>query len=348
MPRKGRLHWIALAGASALATVGLVWLGLRISKVSDQWSAVALASPLAIKCILLIVGGVVALVLVAALLIRLKPAAAARKVRDDQGGTAAVEMVLLMPFALMIFLTVIQAALLFNANMVVHYAAYCAARVATVVVPMTFGEEQGVIGGRPLVWPCTEDDQGPSMKIELMRRAAVLALVPISASMPAGQGSVNTLGAALDQATRGAFAKAGVDNPWWLHRIQEQYNYADAYTRVRLAPPDHWQDGDPDNDCPYSAARRTTWGTYGWNYAPYCPYYHRVPGPPIWDFWYWEDLDVRIRYSFLLEVPYISLFLGDPVTIPGRQGRSFATEIRWVGTLSNEGGPEIRPRDATQ
>jgi len=346
MPGKGKVHWVVLAAASLLATVGIVWLALRISKESAQWSAAAL-DPLAIKCILLIVGGVLALALVTAVLIRLRTVGVSRKIGGDQGGTAAIEMVLLMPFALMIFLTVIQTALVFNANMVVHYAAYCASRVAVVAVPLVHADE-----ARNLVYPCTENDQGPSWKIELIRRAAVMALVPISSSMPTDSASVDAIGPLLDQTTRSVFSKAGVDNPWWLHRTQEQYNYANAFTRISLAPPDHWQDKNPDNDCPYSSYKKDTWGSNGWNLIPFCPYYNRVPGPPIWDFWYWEDLDVRLRYDFLLGVPYggaiyAALADGKQITVPGRTGTTYAMEIMWVGTLSNEGGPEIRPKDAT-
>jgi len=77
--------------------------------------------------------------------------------------------------------------------------------------------------------------------------------------------------------------------------------------------------------------------------VPYCSFYHRIP--PIWDYWYWEDLSVRVTYPFLLEVPYASRFLGDPFQISDRQGAQYAATIKVTVTLSNEGGPELRPKD---
>ena len=85
----------------------------------------------------------------------------------------------------------------------------------------------------------------------------------------------------------------GATTPGWINRVKNQYDYADKYTQIDLAKPAHWQDGNPDNDCPYSAQRNTgQWGNWGWVYVPYCPFYHQLP-LMIWDFWYWEDLHVR-------------------------------------------------------
>jgi hypothetical protein len=63
------------------------------------------------------------------------------------------------------------------------------------------------------------------------------------------------------------------------------------------------------------------------------------------DYGYWEDLHLRIVYPFLLEVPVANRVMGEKFDLPGRQGNSYATEIRVISTLSNEGGPEVRPKD---
>jgi len=363
-----RRRRMVLGAAGVLATIGTVWLAVTAFTRAPQWRVAAAVSPLAVRCIVLMVGGVVVLGLVAALLVVMRPrtSRAERGLHTDQGGTAAVEMALLFPIALMIFLTILQAALLFNANMVVHYAAYAAARVATVVVPMDMGDISDE--GRNLVYG---PNQGISEKREMIRRAAVLALVPISAQAKGqtaggggGPGALVGHEDVVSSAAQGAMGlrDAAEDPEWgwgWPGRVRAQYAYADTVctqdgaefpvTQVDLAPPDHWQDGDPDPDCPYRHTRRPEdwylWQNWWEAWEPWCPYFHR--DFPIWDFWYWEFLDVKVTYQFLLQIPYARRFLGEAISVAGletdRAGDAYAVEIQVVRSLSNEGGPELRP-----
>ena len=339
-PEKRRMA--ALGLASAVATVGIVWLAVKAARGAPEWSLAALRSPQSIWCLAIIGGGLLVLGLLVAVLIRLRQASAGRPraFHGDQGGTAAIEMALVFPLALMIFLTITQAALLFNARMVVYYATFAATRVAVVTVPMTIGGE-----GDKLVWPCEEDSQGPSVKIEMMRQAAVLALVPISAELPAEATEANlNMGAQqVYDETKRVFSYANGTNQWWFHRVKAQYDYANAYTKVYLAAPWHWRnDGNADNDCPNSGSRRDKWSQWGWSYVPFCPWFHKVP--PIWDYNWYEDLWVQVTYNYLLEVPYASRFLGEAIDVPGRKGTSYAAKIKWAVALTCEGGPELRPR----
>ncbi len=169
-----------------------------------------------------------------------------------------------------------------------------------------------------------------------------MALIPVSATLTSGDAS--NMGSTVQNETASIFSHMGATTPDWLSRVQPQYDYADTYTQIELAKPGHWQNGNPDSDCPYAYQYNTeTWGNWGWVYVPYCPGFHNVP--MIWDFWYWEDLHVRVTYQFLLEIPYASRFLGDPVTIPDRTGNQYATKIIVTVALTNEGGPEIQPPD---
>jgi hypothetical protein len=270
-------------------------------------------------------------------------------IATDQGGTAAIEMTLLLPFALVIFLVITQAAILFNGNMVVHYAGFAAARVAIVVVPLDLDPEDMDGEDRNLVYNPDWALNPPSEKLELIRRAAVLALVPVSGPLEeaaeegaAGAEAVPGAGGgqAVENETRTLFGFFGSDDPWWFQRIRRQYNYANKYTNLTLAEPEHWRDGDPDTDCPYRHQRRDTWSQWGWSYEPYCPFYEARM-----DYRYWEDLHLRIVYPFLLEVPVANRVMGEKFDLPGRQEDSYATEIKVISTLSNEGGPEVRPRD---
>lgn len=341
MKSPGKRQMWVLAAASALATVGILWLAVKVVTGAPPWSLAVLRSPQAVLCLVLIGGGLLVLGLLAGVLIRLKPTAAGapRAIHVDQGGTAAIEMTFVFPLALMIFLVITQAALLFNANVVVHYATVAAARVAVVTVPMTIGGEDD-----KKVWPCTADTQGPSEKIEMMRQAAVLALVPISSglSAAAGQANLSTAGQAIYDETKRMFSYAEGKDQWWFHRVKAQYDYANAFTRIELAAPWHWRDdGNPDTGC--RSRQDTTWTEgYGYKTIPYCPYYHQVP--PIWDFGWYEEIWVRVTYNYLLEVPYASRFLGDPIDVPGRTGKSYAATIKWATSLTCEGGPEIPPQ----
>jgi len=358
--RDKRRLWF-LGAASLLATGGIVWLAVTAFARAPQWAMAATVSPMAVRCIALIAGGMGVLGALVAVLVRSRRGARprARALHADQGGTAAIEMAFVFPLALMIFLTITQAALLFNGNMVVHYAAFAAARMATVVVPMDINDEY-----RNLVYG---PQQGISEKREMIRRAAVLALVPISARLETpeyGAGEEFLPGAEeMVEAEARKIMSLSEENesPGWIRRVAEQYAYADGFcrvegqtvpvTQIELAPPDHWQDGNPDPDCPYRHHRRDEWTMWGWDYEPYCPYYHR--DLPIWDYWYWEYLDVTLTYQFLLEVPYASRFLGRKIDISGMDGGQYAAEIvvgagpkgkAHMGRLSNEGGPELRPK----
>jgi hypothetical protein len=338
----------ALAGASLLATFGIVWMALGASRELPPWVGAGVGSPLAVKCLILIAAGVVVLLAVVLALANRRTSRRGRfgAFNGDQGGSAAIEMTLLFPFALMIFLIVIQATILFNANMVVNYAAFAATRTATTVVPMEilFNDPMRDENHNRVVPP----GEGDSKKLEMIRRAAVLALIPVSASLT--NGGDGETGALVHDQTVAVFHRLGAPDQGWFRRIKPQYDYADTYTQTELSKPSHWRDGDPDHPfCPYNAG--LTHNTGVWNdaagtyvYAPWCYSFHRLPNMR-WDFEYWEDLEVRLTYQFLLEVPYASKFLGEEVQIPGLSGKQYATQIRVTSKLSNEGGPELRTRD---
>jgi len=357
MARNGKRRLVALGVLSAASLVGLLVLAVRAVRLAPAWAQASAASPLGVRCLAIIGAGMLALGAAAMVLVRARGPASpyglrrgkrrggVRGIATDQGGTAAIEMTLLLPFALMIFLVIAQAAILFNGNMVVHYSGFAASRVAIVVVPMEIGEEL-----RNLVYNPDWAGNPPSEKLELIRRAAVLALVPVSGPLEeaeavpgAGGAQVATgdsTGRAVEDQTRTLFGFFGSDDPWWFKRIQRQYNYANKYTTLTLARPEHWRDGNPDPDCPYRHHRQDAWTQWGWTYVPYCPFYEERM-----DYGYWEDLHLRIVYPFLLEVPVANRVMGEKFDLPGRRGNSYATEIKVISTLSNEGGPEVHPKD---
>jgi hypothetical protein len=344
MARNGKRRLAVLGALAAASVVGLLVLVVLAVRDAPGWATAAATSPLAVRCVAIIAAGVVALGVIAALLAGAARARSERRggvqgIAADQTGTAAIEMTLLLPFAVMIFLVITQAALLFNANMVVHYAAFAASRVSIVVVPMEIGEEL-----RNLVYNPDVELNPPSEKLDLIRRAAVLALVPISASIMDAEAEATAGGGGgpvVEAETRAVFDYlGGADDLWWFRRIRKQYDYANRFVEITLARPDHWRDGDPDPDCPYRHYVRDEWTQWGWSYIPYCPYHDERM-----DYWYWEDLHLRLLYPYLLEVPIARRVMGgEELEVPGRTGTSWCQWIKVISTLSNEGGPERLPR----
>ncbi len=336
-PTRCRLAWLAAVSVASLA--GIAALAVLAAEALPEWARAAVVSGLGIKCALAVLVGLAAFGGVVAAMVRSGGAgrwARVGRFNADQDGTAALEMVILFPIGLMVLLIVTQSALLFNANVVVHYSAFSAARVATTVVPLEIGEEtQNLVhnpdyGGNP-----------PSVKLEMLRRAAVLAILPVAAYMETtgtGDGSI------VEDHTSGAFNAYGEDEEDWFHRIQPQYAYADEFTTLDLAQPAHWRDGDPHADCPYHHRRRGEWnplvpGQYDW--VRFCPYWEERM-----DYWWWEDLIVRVKHKFALQVPYAGALMKDAdgeMEVAGE--KVYFTEIKAIGKLSNEGGRELRPED---
>jgi Flp pilus assembly protein TadG len=300
---------IVLAGASALATAGLVWLAVKASGEFPGWAWAAAASPLATRCLVIMAVGMAALGLAVAILIRARPRvrpAGFRGFFGDQGGTAAIEMAFVFPLGLMIFLVVIQAALVFNANMVVHYSAFAAARMAIVVVPLNLDNDPIFKEKRNYVRNPDVSSVAKSDKLEMIRRAAVMAVMPVSARAASGAATADQGGAAVQNESATVFRYLGVkdERPWFyflktkppfapfFSRAKSQYDYANSeitlksppadseassggpgmvqVTQIELAKPEHWRKGSRDGDCP-NPNYPPVWTDAGNIYPPVCP-----------------------------------------------------------------------------
>ena len=389
MNRTPKRGLIVLAGASALATVGIVWLAAKASGELPEWALAAGASPLAMRCLTIMAVGMVALGLALAILIRVRPRtrpSGFRGFNGDQGGTAAIEMAFVFPLGLMIFLLVIQAALVFNANMVVHYAAYAAARVAVVVVPLYLPNDPVFPEIRNWVRNPDVPVVEKSEKLEMIRRAAVMAVMPISAKAASAVTDVMGISDKVASEPSVAFKHLGVNDqrPWFymgtkpsykglFSRAKAQYDYANGditttadgtvqVTQIELAKPQHWREAGRDDHCPYVHSILGVGDTW-WDPTYFCPTVHDlgtqndqdVPDARMdydYDHWGWHDgrwhdeqLHVRLKYQFLMEIPYANRFMGDEAQVAGRTGKQYATQIQVDVTLSNEGELELKPLD---
>jgi len=383
--RTPKRRLIVLAVASALATAGLVWLAFTASGEFPEWTVAAAASPLAMRCLVIMAVGMAVLGLMLLVLVRARPRvrpAGVRGLHGDQGGAAAIEMAFVFPLGLMIFLLVIQAALVFNANMVVHYAAFAAARMTIVVVPLNLADDPTFPEKRNWVRNPDVASVPKSQKLEMIRRAAIMAVMPISAKASGGLTPADAGGTAVQKESSAAFRTLGVKDqrPWFylsktkptyqglFKNAKSQYDYANSeitssasgavkVTEIELAKPDHWREGDRNQGCPNWHERHDWNSTLG----GYDPWYHYCPtvndngvpdgrmdyGYAHWDGYRWghEEMYVRVTYQFLLEMPYANRFMGDEAQVPGRTGKQYVTQIRVVQILTNEGDLELKPQD---
>jgi len=134
-----------------------------------------------------------------------------RQLHRDQGGSAqSLSFVLTLPVFIMIMLFIVQVSQLMIGTIVVHYAAYAAARSAIVWIPADLGTDEGPNcisfsfpdpdapkQDMPILDP-TDPNYGPSeggmtflvepgsLKFEKIRSAAVLACMAISPSRDVG------------------------------------------------------------------------------------------------------------------------------------------------------------------
>jgi len=246
------------------------------------------------------------------------------RVFRDEGGTAAVEMLLALPIMIMIILVILQAVLLWNAMIVFHYAAYATARSAVSIISC----DLEISGEQPYRMFDNDSSLTPdSIKMARIRRAALLALLPVSGRLPTSAYLTDPemTGEQAAQVVQQALQTAGesIDEPW-IRRIADQYYYADAFAGIAISKPHHWNYAEPERGrrCPYHNSRRE-WGTNDWVHIPYCPYYPQG----IMDYAPWEQVTVRTMYHWEMSIPWANKMLYELLSPNG-----YATSVIMPGT----------------
>ena len=187
-----------------------------------------------------------------------------RKLHRDQGGAVqSLAFVLVLPFFVMIMLFIIQISQVMIGTVVVHYAAFAAARSAIVWIPANLGEEpENCISAYAIeseapytaepVWDPDSSAFGPSdgddvegltyvvapqgEKYEKIFTAAVLACMPISPSRDLGlspQGSGPTVAAIVKKAYA-SMAPDSAGNSRIGARIDNKLAYAMQNTSIEI------------------------------------------------------------------------------------------------------------------
>jgi len=287
-----------------------------------------------------------------------RPHAPLHKFFSAEGGTAAFEFLLGMPSILMILLLVLECALLWNANMIIHYAGFAATRAAITTIQSSLpasptdppdgsgpyeGEANYMVNN-----PEPQDGSPPlasSLKLVRIHRAAAIALTPISDEYPTSECDdwdifgLRNLPETITNGITTAIQNAGTSDPNqpWPQHIAKRYAYAWANSTITLEIPHHWRDGDPNVGCPYNRSLQGAWGPTPWggNYAmiPHCPYCYQ-----IMDYAWNEPLTVTLTYYIPLEIPYANaalnkLGLGEPYVIPGSGENSYKLLVTVVTEL---------------
>jgi len=147
---------------------------------------------------------------------------------DAQSGTAILEFAMVMPFAMMISLLMVQSSLLMGGYLCVNYASYCAARSAIVYIPQEMRDE-------PRNQLQDYESHIASDKLWRVHRAAVWAV------MSTGDGSYERESDYTDTLTEGVegiYAAYGKSVPNWAGSyIGKKLAYAEDNTSVEVTPP---------------------------------------------------------------------------------------------------------------
>ncbi len=177
----------------------------------------------------------------------------------NQGGSAqSLSFVLTLPFFVMILLFIVQVSQLMIAEVVVHYAAYAAARAASVWIPADVGSvetancissysvtSQGEASSGSLDSASTADGeaggtfyriQDGGLKYAKIESAAVMACLPICPSRDTGASLDGRGAVAADiiERTYAALSPQSQSNSAIPRRIRNKVAYAMANTRIEM------------------------------------------------------------------------------------------------------------------
>ncbi|HEX5447038.1 MAG TPA: TadE/TadG family type IV pilus assembly protein [Pirellulales bacterium] len=276
---------------------------------------------------------------------------------DQRGAVQSLSFVMVLPLFIMIMLFIVQLSQVLIATIVVHYAAFAAARSAIVWVPARLepydplhdfdfetsgpylrenqvGPLLTVAGAAP--GGTVERIGSPTPKLERIKMAAVLACLPICPSRNVGAAAGQTHPAIdiVERLYRG-LAPAAAANPYVNVRLRNKLAYSLAATTVEA-----------------SFLHRA-------DEPPLGPYLVRETiGPDQRRFYVWEvgwqdPITVKVTHQFAM-LPGPGRFLSRRVASPGgatdalagrigQRGGLYVYPISATATLGNEGEKSVLP-----
>lgn len=192
------------------------------SAAGQAWLLDALTSPFSLWLIAIGLLTLAALVVLAHGM-TLLPRLPRRSFWLDHTGTATVEFALVTPIALFLALVLGQTTLAMGGNIFVHYSAYAATRAAIVQIPRHLLDDDE---------PTDVVDLDYGQKIERIREAAALALLPVAGRSDAGS---EVDAQAYVAGLTAFYAAHGQAQPRWVERLAaDRYRYVLEHTEVTL------------------------------------------------------------------------------------------------------------------
>ncbi len=161
---------------------------------------------------------------------------------NEQGAVQSLSFVLTVPIFVMVMMLIVQISQLMIGIMVVHYAAYAAARAAVVWIPADTGGEEGenrissYLPGNGANIPGTGQQYTilpGSPKYEKIKMAAILACMPLAPSRDLGLNPAGNERDALHRMYRGLDPSYDT-NDRVPARIDNKFAYAQEATQIQL------------------------------------------------------------------------------------------------------------------
>lgn len=275
---------------------------------------------------------------------------------DQTGAVQSLSFVLVLPMFVMVMLFIVQLSQVLIGTIVVHYAAFAAARSAAVWVAArlepydpqydfefdTSGPYMRENQVGPLLTVVGPGQGGtiyrinsPTPKLERIRSAAVLACLPICPSRNVGLGSQTRPVSNVIERLYQTLAPRAATNPQVNVRLRNKLAYSAAATSVDVTF--LHRDDEP----------------------PLGPYLvRREDGPDLERFYFWEvgwqdPITVTVTHQFAL-LPGPGRFLSRPLASPSGEPDTLARKIRQregvfvypitaTITLGNEGEKSVLP-----
>jgi hypothetical protein len=226
---------LAAAAMAAMALLPVPWASQALGASSGRPSLWQLLGPGGVRAGLGCAAAATALAAFMAVGGRIAAASNPHRGRPPgEGGQVLLEFVMVLPIALMLALTMAQAALLMAGHVCVHYAAYCAARAAIVQIPADLSppglcDEPGFEGPNRLFGPDASAKRRP------IAAAAQWAVLPVSCGHRDAPADADE---SLPNALESYFLRYGQQPPGWVQSLARRGRYAAEHTRVEIEPPE--------------------------------------------------------------------------------------------------------------
>lgn len=290
-----------------MTSLSMLTANLAQFQPGGNWFWQAMTSRLSILCGLVLLLSIPAALICLRAMYRMGRAAASNRTRKSvlrgEEGTAMIEFMLVLPFAMFFIFMVAQTTFLMTGNIMVHYAAFSACRSAIVQVPAqpVFHSDE------PQNYIILSRD---GRKFEAVRRAAVFALYPVSGPLDNNAQIGEDVSSAIGQ----VYGNFGQDVPEWVNNvIGQRVNYADANTDLQFF------EALPDGN---NVELNRLTGAHKY-------------GPK-------ETIAVQVTHRFYLSVPWVGFVYMDGM-LDSSQGEGPYTEVTAHYALPNEGIDVLLP-----